>query len=407
MITIQPAPVGNVLSALAPVIYEVTATSTGANPPIIKAQLYINGVAIGALKPQSHYLESSGVYTFRFDFAQALQQYLSNTDTFLIGGNTNTQPAADAANVGFMKKCAFYVVFSVYQSVAPYGIYESSGTTYTSNTIYALNLAVNQFLPEGDIVKYTGTLPLRFLTNAPKTQSIALDEIRYLSFFDTGRKDAGMRIRLFDESGAIIGTPYYYNIGQSTGNLYRVRRLAVGTAHITAIVGSLAAVSHYDVCVVDNITLPSPSPITELFTFSIRRGQCKRWIVRFLNIFGADDCAEFEFYEQRSATQSQGFLANVPSYPTASLRGLTTLNSRGNVSITLSKKPVPKGLAFWYYELRNSVVLLLHEEGDYATPTAVVVDKETEGVLGGTGTGGTIDVEIPLLYANTDYSHSN
>ncbi len=405
MITTQPAPVGGVLSALAPVVYEVTATSVTSNPPLLKAQLYINGVAFGAPMPQQHYSVLAGVYTFRYDIALALQQYLSNSDTFAVGSNTNTMPAADAANVGFMKKCEFYVVFTVWQSTAPFGIYEPSVTTYTSTTLYAINAAASQFLSESTIAAYTSVLPAKFFTYAPTTQGILQNEAAYLSFWDTGDKDRAMRIRTYNSSG-VVQTTTYYDIGQSTGSVRRVRRLAVGPAHIGLLV-SLAGIYSYDICVVDDDTLPSPMPITEVRTYVLATTNCTRYIVRYLNAFGADDALMFDQYERRVETQREGYTANVEGYPTASARGRTTLNSRGTVSITLTKESIPMAKAYQYYELRNSPVLLLHKSGDFATPTAVVTDGDTEGVLDATQQGGMVTVELALQYANSEYSQSN
>jgi hypothetical protein len=406
MITVQPAPVGGVLSALAPVVYEVTATTLLANPPLVKAQLFINGAAYGASATQQHYSVALGAYAFRFDLSLALQQYLSNTDTFAVGANTNTAPAPDASNVGFAKKCEFYVVFTVWESSAPFGIYEATPTTYTSSTLYALNLAASQFVSEAQIEDYTAVLPLKFLTLAPKTQGVYANEALYLSFWDTGSSRRAMRIRRYDAAGLLLGTTYY-DIGQPLDTVRRVRRLAVGAAHIGLIV-SLAGVYSYDICVVLDDTAPVVQPITEVRTYVINAAPvCTHWVLRYLNTFGADDAVVFDTYEQRNTTQLEGYTANVQGYPTRSTRGRTTLNSRGTVSITLTRESIPRAKAYQYYELRNSAVLQLHKVGDFATPTAVVIDGDTEGTLDATQQGGMVTAEVALLYANTEYSHSN
>jgi len=77
------------------------------------------------------------------------------------------------------------------------------------------------------------------------------------------------------------------------------------------------------------------------------------------------------------------------------------------VSITLTRESIPRAKAYQYYELRNSAVLQLHKVGDFATPTAVVIDGDTEGTLDATQQGGMVTAEVALLYANTEYSHSN
>ncbi len=406
MITIQPAPLGQVLTALAPVTYELTTTASSSNPPFIKAQIFINGTAYGAPIPQQHYKVIAGVFSFRFDIALALQQYLSNADTFLIGANTNTMPAAGAANVGYAKKCEFYVVFTVWQSLAPFGKYSATLETYTSTTLYAINAIASQFLTEAQLAEYTATLPAKFFTLAPTTQGVYANEAAYLSFWDTGNTRRAMRIRRYNAVGTLLGTTYY-DIGQPLGSVRRVRRLAVGAVHIEPIV-SLTGARSYDISIVEDNTISPPLVITEVRTYVINTAPaCTRYAVRYLNTLGADDVVYFENYTQQASTEQEAFTANVEGYPARGARGRTTLNSRGTVSITLTQESIPQRRAYQYYELRNSPVLLLHKAGDFASPTAVVIDGDTEGVLEATQQGGMTSIELNLLYANTEYSQSN
>jgi len=182
-ITSQPAPTGDLVSPYAPIVYELEATTAYANPPIIKAKLAINAQSFGVILPQPHYFESGGVYKFRFDISELLRQYLSNTDTFNLGGNTNIMPAPDEANAGFAKQCVFEVNFDEWEASGTNGIYELSVNSITSNQLIGLNIAVNAGLLEDDLPSYGFVYPFKFLTNAPERQGTTTDSKNYLSFY--------------------------------------------------------------------------------------------------------------------------------------------------------------------------------------------------------------------------------
>lgn len=398
----QPTPSGDVLSIYAPVSYELTATTIYGNPPIIKAQLYINGSAYGSEYAQPHYKNISGTYYFIFDVSERLRSYVSNTDTFDLGGNTNVKPAADAANAGFAKQCDFYVVFTVWESSGVNGIYEATATTYTSNNLYGLSIAVNQYISETSIEFYGATLPFKFLTAAPARQSLMLGDKAYLSFFSRGNTREGMRIRTYDASGVLLATAYY-DIGQALNLTNRVRRLAVGAADI-ALITPLTGVFYYDICIVNDITAGTPLAISELRQYYLT-DECNKFSLHFLNAFGADDVIRFKEYQYLNSTEKELYLANIDAYPTASQRGLTVLNSRGTRKVILTRYGVVNRLLDWFYQLQNTSEAYLQKQGETAY-IAIIVDKVSDSEAQGTEQS-LRDVEIECTQANIEYSHSN
>lgn len=398
----QPTPAGDVLSIYAPVSYELTATTIYGNPPLIKAQLYINGLAYGSEYAQPHYKAISGTYYFLFDISERLRSYTNNNDTFNLGGNTNVKPADNVSNAGFAKKCEFEVVFTVWESSGVNGIYEATATTYTSNSLFGLSIAANQYISETSIEFYGATLPFKFLTAAPTRQTLALGDKAYLSFFSRGASREGMRIRTYSASGVLLATAYY-DIGQALNTTNRVRRIAVGTADI-ALITSLTGVFYYDICIVDDITAGTPTPISEVRQYYIS-DECNKYALHFLNAFGADDVIRFKDYQFLDSTEKEIYQANVDSYPLASNRGLTVLNSRGSRKVILTRYGVVNRLLSWFYELLNTTVANLQKQGE-STYIAIVVDKVSDSEAQGTEQS-LRDVEIECTQANIDYSHTN
>jgi hypothetical protein len=398
----QPMPSGDLLSIYAPISYELTAAFAFGKPPIIKAQLYINGATYGREITQPHYV-ISGDFKFRFDVSELLRTYAKNEDTFNLGANTNVQPTADASNAGFAKRCTFYVVFVVWEGSGVNGIYEHTAITYTSNSLLGLNIAANQYLDEQSIEYFGGALPTRFLTNAPMRQSMALNEKLFLSYFNRGNSREGMRVQTFNSTGALMAT-VYYDIGQALNNAMRVRRLAVGTTDI-ALLTSLVGVHYYTICIVEDTTIPVPFVFTEIREFFITKGECSKYSLLFLNALGADDVIRFKDFQFTNTIEKEVYTANNPNYPTASARGLTVLNSRGSRKITLAKFGVVNRLLPWYYELQNTSVAYLQKAGE-STLIAIAIEKVSD--FEAEGTAQTVrDIEVECALANIDYSHSN
>lgn len=402
-IILQPTPSGDLLSIYAPIIYELEETTIYGNAPIIKAQLFISGQPYGNEYVQPHYARTPTLaYLFRFDISELLRAYTDNEDTFNLGGNTNVQPAANAANAGFMKRLNFYVEFTVWESSGQGGIYEDSGIIYNSNTLFGLSVAANQYLDENSIEFFGGVFPTRFLTNAPKRQAIGLGEKLYLSYFNRGSSREGMRIQTFNAAGALVAT-VYYTIGQGLNTALRVRRLAVGTADI-ALLTSLVGIHYYTICLVVDTTIPVPIVFTEIREFYIS-SDCTKYSLYFLNALGADDVIRFKDYQITNTVEKEMYAANNPNFPTSGARGGTVLNSRGTRSITLTKFGLVNRLQPWLYELQNTSVAYLQAEGSTQL-TAVVVDTVSNFTAEGTEQS-TQDIEVSCTFANIDYSHSN
>ncbi len=399
----QPAPVGDLLTPYAPVKYELTATTAFTNPPVVYATLFINGTQAGEPYVQPHYQNLAGTYYFRFDMAERLRDQLNNTDTFLQGANTNTVPAPDAANVGFARKCEFYVIFELYEASGAVGQLEPSGDTETSTTLYAINIAANIGITLTDIENLGSVLPFNFMTNQPKDKAIPLNANEYLSFWDLGDKDRGVRFRSYNSSGAIVATAYF-SLDQSTNSLKRVRRINVGTVAAAAILGSLTGVAFYRVAVVDDITLPTPAAISEERTYHIDRSTCPQIALHFLNAYGADDTMRLSERAKQSETERQGYIRNNSAYPTPNARGLTTLNSIQRETYTLTAIAVPNDELQWYAEAANSVEAFI--EFPSITPFTAVQINEAD-IDGESTEEDTRDVELSVTVALPKISHSN
>lgn len=399
----QPTPAGDILSVYAPVRYELSAAGYfGSNPPVIRAFVYINGIVVN-LYSQGHYSRDGlGNYFFVFDIAETLRAFVNHTDTFIFDGNANVMPAPNAANANFAKKCEFYVEFQIWESTGVNGVYEDSGTAFTSNTLYGLSIAANQYLAEDDIQLFGAVLPYRFLTNAPKRQVLSLGDKAYLSFFNRGLTREGVRVQTFNAAGVLQATAYI-DIGQAVNTAYRVRRIAVGAADI-ALVTSLTNIHYYTICIVDNITLPAPIVQSEIREYFIAN-DCTQYSLHFLNSLGADDVIRFKDYVILNTSEKEIYLANDSSYPVSSSRGLTVLNARGTKKLVLNKFGVVNRLMPWFYELQNTSVAFAQKKGG-SQYIAVVVANTSDAEAEGTDSS-TRDIEVECSFAQIDYSHSN
>lgn len=399
----QPAPVGDLLTPYAPVKYELTATTAFTNPPVVYATLFINGVQAGEPYIQPHYQNLAGTYYFRFDIAERLRDQLNNTDTFLQGANTNTLPAADAANIGFARKCEFYVVFELYEASGAVGQLFPSGLTQTSTTLYAINIAANIGITLTDIENLGSVLPFNFMTNEPKIKAIPLASDEYLSFWDTGATRRGIRFRSYDSAGALVATQYF-DIGQANNSVKRVRRINVGTVAAATILGSLTGVSFYRIAIVDDITALPPMAISEERTYHIDRSTCPSIALHFLNPYGADDTMRFGEYAKQSETERQNYARNYSAYPVSNARGLTTLSSIQRENYTLTAIAVPNEELAWYAEAANSVEAYI--EFPTVAPFTAVQINEVD-VEGESTEEETRDVELSITVALPKISHSN
>jgi hypothetical protein len=402
-IVTQPAPISDLLTPYAPVRYILTATTAFVNPPIVAATVFINGVQAGEQYTQAHYQNILGTYYFAFDIAERLRDRLNNTDTFLSGANTNTAPAADAANVGFARQCAFYVDFELYEASGVDGILEPSGVTDTSNPLYALNIAANSELPESTLNAIGSVLPFRFMTNAPKAKAIPLNANEYLSFWDLGAPRRGVRFRSYDSLGAVVATAYL-SISQGLNTVNRVRRINVGTTAAAAVLGSLTGISFYTVAVVNDTTALPPLAISEERTFHIDRSPCKSLALHFLNVFGADDTLRLNQYSQQTATEKQNYAQNVDAYPTPTARGLTTLNSIQTKTYELRDTAVPNSLLYWYEEAANAVEAYLEFDVSGIYTAVQIEDADLDGES--TDEDGR-DIQLTVTIANPKISHTN
>lgn len=400
----QPAPVGDLLAVYAPIKYEIAATTSYGNAPLVKAQVYINGGVYKTPYPQFHLSYIGGIYYFNFDVSEILRTYMSNTDTMNLGGNTNTIPPADQSNSGFSRKCEFKVVFELWEPSGVNGIYENSGTDATSSTLYAINIAPSQFLLESEIPNYGSVLPFKFLTSAPEVATTQIDGKAYLSFWDTGATRRGVEIKTYDSNGVLQNTAYI-DIGQPLGSVYRVRRIAVGGADINLIT-PLAGIFSYTITVVEDITDFPTIPISETRTYFIGADACEAaYTLHFLNQFGADDNMQFQKYTILQNTKKQSYLANVSEYPTATNRGATTLSSVGQQVIILQDEAVPQRIMHWVYEAQNTVQAFLQKRG--SSELIAVIIEEISNVEAYGVDKSKRDIEIVCTLSNMEYAQQN
>lgn len=398
----QPAPTIGVVSGYAPILYTLEATTLYPNPPIIKAKVYINNVVFGSELVQTYLSELTGTYTFEFDISERIQRYLSNTDTFNLGGLATVIPAVGESNEGFAKRCEFYVKFNEWQASGATGIYELSAFSAESNLLYAINLAANQNITEVSMQDYISILPIKFMTNSPTTQAIGLNDYAYLSMWYLGGY-SGLRVKfsLYTSSGASAGV---ITQDAATGalGLNRVIRFPVGTTYLSTI-ASLATVAYYDFRIEGRVAPSVWVRVSEIRTYHILR-HCQGDAIHFLNVWGVDDSVRFKDSVGEVAIAKQSLSQSYGGYPTASARGRMVLNSQGARRLTYSDQVADVDLPY-YYELANTVeayIVRAGASGYIAIDVAGVNDFPIESTEDSVST-----VEIACNFANIDYAQTN
>lgn len=401
-ITAQPAPTIGVVSGYAPILYTLEATTLYPNPPIIKAKVYINNVVFGSELVQTYLSEAGGTYTFEFDISERIQRYLSNTDTFNLGGLATAIPAVGESNEGFAKRCEFYVKFNEWQASGATGIYELSAFSTESNPLFAVNLAANQYITEDTMQDYISILPIKFMTNSPTTQAIGLNDYAYLSIWyldDYSRQR--IKFSMYTESGASAGV-ITQNVATGTLGENRVIRFPTGTAYLGTIT-SLALVAYYDFWLEGEAAPGFWVRVSEIRTYHILR-HCQGDAIHFLNIWGVDDSVRFKDSVGEVAIAKQSLSQSYGGYPTASARGRMVLNSQGARRLTYSDQVADVDLPY-YYELANTVeayIVRVGASGYIAVDVAGVNDFPIESTEDTVST-----VEVACNFANIDYAQTN
>lgn len=398
----QPAPTIGVVSAYAPILYTVECTTAYLNPPIVKARVYINTVLFGSELVQMHLSELTGTYTFEFDISERIQRFLSNTDTFNLGGLATVIPAAGESNEGFAKRCAFYVTFDQWDASGATGIYEATAFTEDSNELYAINLAANQYVDEEGIQDYISILPIKFMTNSPTTQAIGTNDYAYLStWYLDGYSRQRIKFSMFRSSGASAGV---ITQDVATGALgeNRLVRFPTGTAYLSTIT-SLALVAYYDFRVEGEAAPGVWVRISEIRTYHIMR-DCQEQVIHFLNVWGVDDSVRFKDYVGEIAISKQSLSQSYSGYPVASSRGRMVLNSQGQRRLTFSDQVANVDMPY-YYELANTIEAYIVRVG---TPSYIAVDIAEVNDFPIESTEDAIStLEVTCNFANTDYAQTN
>lgn len=398
----QPAPTIGVISGYAPILYTLEATTLYPNPPIIKAKVYINNVVFGSELVQTYLSEAGGTYTFEFDISERIQRYLSNTDTFNLGGLATVIPAVGESNEGFAKRCEFYVKFNEWQASGATGIYELSAFSAESNPLFAVNLAANQNITEVSMQGYISILPIKFMTNSPTTQAIGLNDYAYLStWYLDGYSRQRIKFSMYTESGASAGI-ITQNVATGTLGENRVIRFPTGTAYLGTIT-SLALVAYYDFWLEGEAAPGVWVRVSEIRTYHILR-HCQGDAIHFLNVWGVDDSVRFKDSVGEVAIAKQSLSQSYGGYPTASARGRMVLNSQGARRLTYSDQVAEVDLPY-YYELANTVeayIVRVGASGYIAIDVAAVNDFPIESTEDTVST-----VEVACNFANIDYAQTN
>lgn len=401
-ITAQPAPTIGVVSGYAPILYTLEATTLYPNPPIIKAKVYINNVVFGSELVQTYLSELTGTYTFEFDISERIQRYLSNTDTFNLGGLATVIPTVGESNEGFAKRCEFYVKFNEWQASGATGMYELSAFSAESNPLFAINLAANQNITEVSMQDYISILPIKFMTNSPTTQAIGLNDYAYLStWYLDGYSRQRIKFSMYTESGASAGI-ITQDVATGTLGENRVIRFPTGTAYLGTIT-SLALVAYYDFWLEGEAAPGVWVRVSEIRSYHILR-HCQGDAIHFLNIWGVDDSVRFKDSVGEVAISKQSLSQSYGGYPTASARGRMVLNSQGARRLTYSDQVAEVDLPY-YYELANTVeayIVRVGASGYIAVDVAGVNDFPIESTEDTVST-----VEVACNFANIDYAQTN
>jgi hypothetical protein len=401
-ITAQPAPTIGVVSAYAPILYTIAATTTYPNPPLVKAKVYVNGVVFGTEMPQTYLSEAGGVYTFEFDISERIQRYLSNTDTFNLGGLATVIPAADESNEGFAKRCEFYVKFNQWDASGATGIYELSAFSAESDPLYAVNLAANQYISEDNMQDYISILPIKFMTSSPTAQAIGSNDYAYLSTWyleDYSRQR--VRFRLYNSSSTLVAT-ITQDVATGTLGLNRVIRFPSGTAYLNTIT-SLTGIAFYDFCLEGEAAPSVWVRLSEIRTYHIMR-ECQENVIHFLNVWGVDDSVRFKDYVGDANITKQSLSQTYGGYPLASARGRAVLNSQGQRRLAFTDE-VPDVHLPYYYELANTVEAYIVRVG---TAAYIAVDIESVSDFPLESTEDAVStVEVVCNFANIDYAQTN
>lgn len=402
VIAAQPAPTIGVVSAYAPILYTVEATTTYANPPIVKARVYVNNVLFGTEMMQMFLSELTGTYTFEFDISERIQRFLSNTDTFNLGGLATVIPAVGESNEGFAKRCEFYVKFNQWDASGVTGQYEISAFSADSNPLFAVNLAADQYITEDSMQEYISILPIKFMTNSPTVQAIGSNDYAYLStWYLSAYSRQRIRFRLYDSSSTLVAT-ITQDVATGALGLNRVIRFPSGTAYLSTIT-SLTGIAFYDFCLEGGAAPSVWVRLSEIRTYHIMR-DCQEQVIHFLNVWGVDDSVRFKDYVGQAAIRKQSLSQSYSGYPLASSRGRTVLNSQGQRRLTFTDEIVDVDLPY-YYELANTIEARIVRVG---SPSYIAVDIGSVNDFPlETTEDSTSTVEVTCNFANVDYAQTN
>ncbi len=423
------SPITNLVRAYEPLIYEATFDNVGYTiPPRASIQLNINGFDFGSPKDITPISNVGTLYTFRFDIADRVQEFMDNQASLIpFTGyiRTTPPPNLDESSPFYQKVCNFQVFATFYVASGGGGAYQASGTPEESVKLYAINARANQestltLLP---FVAPTIAAKRRYLTNSPSLQALRRNDSYYLSYWCAGSEGANQaaKIKAYNDAGALLQTGYYELDEADVSRLNRVRMIPVGAANINTTLTAQfiggnrvtinGAVARYTVQVgtydkINDIFTPQ----FQLRTFIIDNDACDYVRVFFLNEYGGLDAYNFS-YDNANDTEDitvAKYRKNVNTFPRFGDRGAVDLSASRQRNLSLFTNLSEQETA-WLMELSSSVLIASEYNPNprAATPLRAMVLAGAPRVVYQSREEDLIEYELPLAYAYLNQSQNS
>ena len=261
----------------------------------------------------------------------------------------------------------------------------------TSSTEYSWNggLQYKEFLSYDIDDFYISSLPSsqgRFLTNGPKTRTIQLGQVEYLSLINWDNSVLFNMTAVFNSytsSGVLIDT-YSTALGSST-KVYKTLQLGVGTENLDGNLDFTNA-SYYTVQIKDSLSNPISEEITFLIDTECYRFTQKR--LMWLNRLGGWDFFTFNMRSDVTTNINRNeYKRNLRSYNSTSGlynysmgdRGYTTYIVDANDTETVFSNWIKDDELQWLEELYTSPEVYLIEDTNNMMPINITDESFTRG----------------------------
>lgn len=304
---------------------------------------------------------------FTFEISTILQEYISNS----LPGRNITRANQDSMSDNLI--CRFIEIYEVD------GLLEEQTVFAATAYPFSTHLATLQHKEEQSLLPFRHRLitdtGVRFLTNAPTTKDIGMNESEWLSIIEMGAYPSGdflkVRFTLHLVSGGtfqvqrVITSPSWWTV------------IGVGTANLPAwniAPYSIADISRYDVQLVHQQGV-SQVVVSETRTFNVRQYSCDTIRFHWLNRLGWWDSFTVDGrWVENIDTTSSKYRKALPANFSTEDRGDTDFNIEGSEGGEIGTPILSGEMMRWLQELKTSPSVYL-DNGSIRYPI-IITNKD-------------------------------